>query len=164
MNIKLPEILTSTMLTGAIFLGTGNSFLPSASASAIDGDNFHKPTQLLAQSSEEEIRVRVYEQASPAVVMIYTGKSTGSGFIVSEDGLIVTNSHVVEDAQSTVKVFLADGTEVVGDVTAFESNGADLAAVKIRDAIDLPTVPIASFDSLKVGQSVYAIGSPFVSK
>jgi serine protease Do len=164
MKTKLQEIATSAMLTGVIILGAGNSFLASADAHIINRDNPHKPTQLIAQSSEEEIRVRVYEQASPAVVMIDTSTGTGSGFIVSKDGLVVTNSHVIEGEENTVKVILADGTEVVGDVIAFESDGADLAAIKIRNANNLPIVPIASFDSLKVGQSVYAIGSPYFSK
>ena len=117
---------------------------------------------LLAQSTEEQIRIRVYQQASPAVVMIKTRKgSVGSGFIVSPDGLIVTNSHVVENAGNTVRVLLADQKEVIADIVGFESQGVDLAAIKIRRGRNLPVLPIGSFDSLQEGQSVYAIGSPF---
>ena len=116
---------------------------------------------LLAQRTEEQIRIQVYQQASPAVVMIKTPKGfTGSGFIISQDGLVLTNAHVIENAEDTVKVLLADGREVVAEIEGFESKGADLAAIRILGVSNLPTLQLASFDSLQIGQSVYAIGSP----
>jgi serine protease Do len=116
---------------------------------------------ILAQSSEEEIRIRVNEKASPAVVTIKHGDSLGSGFIVTRNGLVLTNAHVLEDAPSTVTVILADGRQVLADVIGFQGQGLDLAAVKIRNQNNLPTVKLAKPGSTRVGQSVYAIGFPF---
>ncbi|HIK50124.1 MAG TPA: trypsin-like peptidase domain-containing protein [Oscillatoriales cyanobacterium M59_W2019_021] len=114
-----------------------------------------------AQDVDEETNIRVYEKASPAVVAIETDSSTGSGSIVTPDGLVLTNAHVLAEAGTTVKVTLADGREVNGEVVAFDAGGLDLAAVQIRGETDLPTIPIAAPNSVRVGQRAFAIGSPF---
>jgi len=115
----------------------------------------------LAQRSDEDINVRVYEVASPAVVSIDTGTGTGSGSIITADGLVLTNSHVVERATGAVTVTLSDGREMTADVVGFDPSGRDLAAVQIRNASGLPTVRFASANSVRVGQRAFAIGSPF---
>ena len=115
----------------------------------------------VAQDEDEETNIRVYEQASPAVVAIDAGGATGSGSIISADGLILTNAHVVANASDTVTVTLADGREFTGEVIAFDPNGLDLAAVRIADVEDLPIIPMADLDSVRVGQRAFAIGSPF---
>lgn len=116
---------------------------------------------LLAQRSEEEIRIRVNEKASPAVVTIKHSDTLGSGFIVTRTGLVLTNAHVLKNAPSTVTVVLADGREVVADVIGIQGKGIDLAAVKIRNQNNLPTVKLAKPGSVRVGQLVCAIGSPY---
>ncbi|MBD2140294.1 trypsin-like peptidase domain-containing protein [Anabaena sp. FACHB-1250] len=119
----------------------------------------HYSQSIISQNSEEQTRIKVYQKASPAVVYINTGKASGSGFIVSRDGLIITNAHVLEDAPATVTVILEDGKRLPADVIGFAKNGLDLAAIKIRHQRNLPTLSLAK--SAQVGQSVYAIGSPF---
>lgn len=119
----------------------------------------HYSQSIISQNSEEQTRIKVYQKASPAVVYINTGKTSGSGFIVSRDGLIITNAHVLEDAPATVTVILEDGKRLPADVIGFAKNGLDLAAIKIRNQRNLPTLSLAK--SAQVGQSVYAIGSPF---
>ncbi len=116
--------------------------------------------QAIAQNVEEETRVRVYRDASPAVVSIETRDTTGSGSIISPDGLILTNAHVVFQ-QETVTVILADGSRLRGDVIAFGEDGLDLAAVQLRGQRNLPTIPFAPRGSVEVGQSAFAIGNPF---
>lgn len=118
-------------------------------------------TDILSQNSAEQERIRIYEQANPAVVMIQTNRSSGSGFIVSSDGLIITNEHVVRDATSPVTIVLANEQKVPADIVGFADNGLDLAAVKIRGASNLPTLPLGNAGTIRVGQSVYAIGTPF---
>ena len=81
----------------------------------------------------------------------------GSGFIISADGLIVTNSHVVEDADE-VLVKLTDNREFKAKVIGSDKR-SDVAVIKI-DAKDLPAVKIGSPDRLRVGEWVAAIGQP----
>ena len=85
-------------------------------------------------------------------------QSTGSGFIVSGDGYIVTNAHVVDDA-SEVTVRLSDKREFVAKVIGTDRR-TDVALLKI-DAKELPRVTIGDTDKLKVGEWVVAIGKPF---
>lgn len=85
-------------------------------------------------------------------------RGTGSGFIISADGLILTNHHVVEGADE-IKVRLTDNREFTGKVLGSDAK-TDLAVVKI-DAKDLPYLTMGNSDELKVGEWVAAIGSPF---
>jgi serine protease Do len=85
-------------------------------------------------------------------------QSTGSGFIISADGYIVTNAHVVDDA-SEVTVRLSDKREFVAKVVGSDTR-SDVSLLKI-DATDLPRVSIGDPDKLKVGEWVVAIGKPF---
>ena len=82
----------------------------------------------------------------------------GSGFIVSADGVILTNAHVVRDAKD-VTVKLTDRREFQAKVLGSDPK-TDVAVLKI-DAKNLPTVPLGSVQDLKVGEWVLAIGSPF---
>ena len=81
----------------------------------------------------------------------------GSGFIISADGLIVTNSHVVEDADE-VLVKLTDNREFKAKVIGSDKR-SDVAVIKI-DAKDLPAVKVGNPDRLRVGEWVAAIGQP----
>ena len=82
----------------------------------------------------------------------------GSGVIISKDGYIVTNNHVVDGADEIV-VKLNDNREFKGRVIGTDPN-SDLALVKI-EGDDFPTVPIGDSDALKVGEWVLAVGNPF---
>jgi putative serine protease PepD len=102
----------------------------------------------------------------PAVVqLLVEGAQTsesgsGSGFIISEDGLIVTNHHVagVAGKNGTIKVVFADGETATGTLVGSNA-GYDLAVVKVN-ASDLPTVPLGSSGNLNVGDLAIALGSP----
>ena len=83
-------------------------------------------------------------------------EGAGSGFVLSPDGVIVTNNHVVDGA-STITVTLADGRKLPGRLLGRDST-ADLAVLKI-DATGLPAVKIGRSDALVVGDSVVAIGN-----
>lgn len=86
------------------------------------------------------------------------GRATGSGFIISQDGYVLTNHHVVDGA-SEVNVKLSDGREFKAKVVGSDEQ-YDVALLKI-DARNLPTVRIGDSNTLKPGQWVVAIGSPF---
>jgi serine protease Do len=85
-------------------------------------------------------------------------RGLGSGVIVSKDGYILTNNHVVDSADE-VKVSLTDGREFTAKVIGRDPK-SDIAVVKI-DAKELPTVPLADSDKVQVGDVVLAIGNPF---
>lgn len=156
MKNKLLQVGVSGLLTGLISVGgcmvrngvdlKEGSIIPSPSVSA--------------QTAEEQTRIRVYEKASPAVVTLVGKQGHGSGFIISPDGMVITNKHVAEGLSNPAEIVLADGTKVLGDFVGIADDNLDLAAYKIRGQSNLPFLPITSLDSIKVGQSVYAIGTP----
>lgn len=82
----------------------------------------------------------------------------GSGVIISKDGYIVTNNHVVENADE-ITVKLNDDREMKGRIIGTDSD-TDLALLKI-EGDDFPTIPIGDSDALKVGEWVLAVGNPF---
>jgi serine protease Do len=86
-------------------------------------------------------------------------RSSGSGFLIDPGGLIVTNAHVVEDAD-WVQVRLADGRRFTGSVVGQDSR-VDLALVRIENAANLPTLPIGDSNRVRVGELVMALGHPF---
>ncbi len=86
------------------------------------------------------------------------GMSQGTGFIISQDGYVLTNHHVVEGAD-TVRIRLADRREFTANVVGSDEQ-SDVALLKIA-ATGLPTLRIGSSDAIKPGQWVVAIGSPF---
>ncbi|MEZ0343595.1 MAG: DegQ family serine endoprotease, partial [Caldimicrobium sp.] len=85
-------------------------------------------------------------------------RGAGSGFIISKDGYIVTNNHVVEKAQK-ITVKLLDGRVFQGKVVGTDPF-SDVALIKV-DANNLPTLPLGNSDMIRVGEWVIAIGNPF---
>ena len=85
--------------------------------------------------------------------------SLGSGFIIDETGFVVTNNHVIEDADQ-IKVKLKDEHEFDAKIVGRDPN-TDIALLKIESGKSLPTIKLGDSDALKVGQWVVAIGSPF---
>ena len=121
----------------------------------IEVTNTAKPARALPDNMPEALRKR-FEQQMPQ------GRpqgGLGSGFIISEEGQIVTNHHVVAGA-STVTVKLADGrsfdAEVVGSDPA-----TDIALLSIKADVDLPFVNFGASDDMRVGDEVVAVGNPF---
>lgn len=113
-----------------------------------------------AQAVNEETNVRVYQQASPAVVAIDAGDSTGSGSIITPEGLVLTNAHVVGSA-SQVAVRLADGRQFSGQVVGYGDETLDLAAIQLDGGETIfPTIRLTD-TTPQVGQQAFAIGNPF---
>ncbi len=84
-------------------------------------------------------------------------RGTGSGFVINKDGLILTNAHVVDGAD-TVTVLLKDGRSLVGKVLG-QDNLTDVAVIKIQ-ANNLPVVQVGDSDQLRPGEWAIAIGNP----
>ncbi len=108
---------------------------------------------------------QVYARARGSVAYVTAngaqGQATGSGFVVSKDGLIVTNAHVVEGA-TAVSVKVGGGATLPATV-AGRDESTDLALLRVRDAGGRTFTPLALADSskLRVGDAVYALGNPF---
>ncbi len=107
---------------------------------------------------------QVYEGAKESVAEIQAvtdeGQSTGTGFVVSSDGLIVTNGHVVSGAQQVTVKLGTDGTEHTAQVVGGDAD-QDLAVLKVDTAGAQLTPLRLSTGGVAVGDTVYAIGSPF---
>ena len=106
---------------------------------------------------------QVYNASKNAVTYVVAdtpeGQATGSGFVVSKDGLIVTNDHVVDGAtQVQVKIGTSDNAQPATVLGADPSR--DLALLKV-DATNLPTLSLGDSSSVNVGDPTYAIGNPF---
>src|SRR5206468_7384224 len=90
---------------------------------------------------------------------VFHQKALGSGFIIDAAGHVVTNAHVVEDADS-VRVKLADDREFDAKVKGRDPR-LDLAVLELVGARDLPAASLGSSEELRVGEYVVAIGNPF---
>jgi serine protease Do len=122
-------------------------------------------------TTEEQAIENAVKIASPTVVQINitsvsqnpffssgTQEGLGSGFIITSDGYVLTNNHVVENA-TTITVMLKDGREFKGQVVGTDAT-SDVAVVKISGT-NLPTLQLGDSSSLTVGQKVIAIGNPY---
>lgn len=110
---------------------------------------------------EEKITMEVYRSANPAVVTIKTTNSTGSGSLISPEGLVITNEHVIRDAKNgNVRIINNDGKTYNGQVLTVDRKN-DLALVRILSSDRFPTLAFADRNNILVGQKVFAIGSPF---
>jgi S1-C subfamily serine protease len=131
--------------------------------------------ELLPYTEDERENIAVYEQLNEAVVNITTETvainwflepvpqegGSGSGSIISTDGYVLTNNHVIENAYK-VFINLADGTQIEGSVMGTDKEN-DLAVLRFDPprGTQLRTVPFGDSGNLKVGQKVLAIGNPF---
>jgi serine protease Do len=86
-------------------------------------------------------------------------RSLGSGFVITKDGYILTNDHVVADA-TRITVATKDGTQYIAKVIGHDEK-SDIALIKINPKHDLPVAPLGNSSDVKVGQWVMAIGNPF---
>lgn len=126
-----------------------------------------------ALTAEEKTNIEVYKRASPGVVHIRStvvrygfffqpvpSQGTGSGVILDQEGNIVTNSHVVQQARN-LEVTLFDGS-VFPAVSVRSLKDLDLAVIRIKAPLEkLKPIPLGDSKALEVGQAVYAIGNPF---
>ncbi|NJO65329.1 MAG: serine protease [Richelia sp. RM2_1_2] len=138
-------------------------------------DASYSNTAIAQESVGDTIGNQVYKKASPGVVTVRTTKGHGSGFVVSEDGLIITNAHVIKpvprdkseaetynpnEFEDGVTVEFPNGEQVNADVMGFAKGGLDLAILKIHRKKNLTVLKLAADTTAKVGDRVFALGSP----
>jgi putative serine protease PepD len=170
---KLKKVLSLALLVTAL------SFLFSCALSGFSPQAKREAESVLAQgttshlTSDELQNIAIYKSVSPAVVNITSvtvgldmffnavpQQGMGSGVILTKDGYILTNAHVVEDADR-LEVTLLNGKTYKARLVGGDASH-DTALIKIDPAgTALPTVSIGDSSRLQVGQKVYAIGNPF---
>jgi putative serine protease PepD len=138
---------------------------------AVVGQLTDDPAQPVARSgssdtqlvSDEGTAKRVYDGAKDAVAYIAAagaqGQGTGSGFVVSSDGLIVTNAHVVDGATQVAVKIGTDGEQLPAEIVGVDASH-DLALLDV-DASGLPTLELGESGDVEVGDATYAIGNPY---
>ena len=130
------------------------------------------PAQTVSTAHGELTTQEINEKVGPATVSILaevtvkdyfggeqSGQASGSGFIISEDGYVVTNAHVVEGAQSISVKIPSLANPVPAELMGADAR-TDIAVLKI-DETDLPVVELGSSSDLAVGERAIAIGNPF---
>ncbi len=112
------------------------------------------------RDNRELTTAELVDLAEPSIVRISTATGVGTGFVVGEDGYILTNHHVIESAlggfNSRITVTMSDGQTHTAEVVGTDSR-ADIALLKIP-ATGLPALPFADLDDVGVGQDVVAMG------
>ncbi len=119
---------------------------------------------ILRLKPDQDILVEIYERSNPGVVAIQvltdSGNGLGSGFVIDEEGHIITNFHVIEGV-SELEVDFPSGLKTRGEVIGTDTD-SDLAVIKVEASPEeLFPLPLGDSSNLKVGQTVVAIGSPF---
>ncbi len=119
--------------------------------------NTGAPGMVYAQNVQAVVAISNQSVTTNFFGQVSNTASTGSGFIISEDGYVVSNYHVVEGA-TKLSVIMADSKEYPAELVGIDANN-DISVLKI-DATDLPFVRLGSSDKLAVGDQVAAIGNP----
>ncbi|MGW0788526.1 S1C family serine protease [Streptomyces sp. NPDC002911] len=163
-RVKRPLALLAAVAIAAAAIGGGTATLigelaGGGSSGSGSGGVFSGTT--VSQSSAGTVS-GVAAAVSPAIVEISAtssaGEATGSGVVITADGEIVTNNHVISGA-SEVKVALSTGKTYTADVVGTGPD-KDLALIKLQGASGLKTASLGDSSSVKVGDQVVAIGSP----
>jgi 2-alkenal reductase len=166
--MKIKRIaLSLAVLTTAIIACQISGTVPSPSPTVPPAPVSQNPlptTDPGALAAQESLLTALYERVVPGIVAIRvttnSGPALGSGFVYDKEGHIITNYHVVEGADE-VEVHFTSGYKVYGKVIATDLD-SDLAVVEVdAPAEELHPVPLGNSDTLKVGQTVVAIGNPF---
>lgn len=176
-NVKQIKVLAIVAL---VLIGASAGFIGGWLGAASRTQNLNQAQQKQVVASQSELITSIAESVSPSVVSVNTVTSSnqvdffgrslgeqegaGTGFIVSEDGVIVTNRHVVPTGTTKVSVVLSDGTEfedvdVLGRTS--DSDSLDIAFLKVKDTNGrkLTAAKIGNSSDMRVGDMVVAIGN-----
>ncbi len=150
-NLRQPSVITqSTAGSAGSVTATGAAYSGAMSA----GDLYDMACEQVVGVTSEITYMNYFGMRSSAAV-------SGSGFIITADGYILTNYHVIEDAYKAgldVNVMTHDGTRYPAQIVGVEADN-DLAVLKI-DAVGLNAATLGNSDGMRVGDTVYALGNP----
>jgi putative serine protease PepD len=154
-------VLAGVALIGLIGGAAGGLIVRSTSSSG-NGDGGNEEASNGAACPATNVAV----DALPSVVTVRAGKgqqsSTGSGEAIRSGGYILTNDHVIADAVGggTISIVRSDGESADATLVGRDPT-TDLAVIKVKDASGLPSIRLGESGSLRVGEPVVALGSPW---
>ncbi|GGV53572.1 protease [Streptomyces longisporoflavus] len=156
-----PLALLAAVAIAAAAVGGGTAYA-FQELTGKDGTSSSATNTNVVPTSQKGTVSGVAEAVSPSIVEISaksnSGEATGSGVIITGDGEIITNNHVISGATS-VKVTTNDGKSYDAEVVGTDSK-KDLALIKLQDATGLKAASLGNSDNVKIGDDVVAIGSP----
>ncbi|MFH8794759.1 S1C family serine protease [Streptomyces sp. NPDC017941] len=157
-----PVALLAAVALAAAAVGGGTAYAVQTLTGGDDGHGARNVNGTSVSAGSKGTVSGVASAVSPSIVEIKAsggaGKSTGSGVIITSDGEIVTNNHVVSGA-SEITVRTSDGKTYRAEIVGTDSK-KDLALIKLRGASGLRAASLGDSDDVQVGQEVVAIGSP----
>lgn len=160
-RLKGPVGLLAAVAIAAAAVGGGTAYAFQELTGSGSTTTSATSTNVVASSKKGTV-AGVAEAVSPSIVEINatlsSGSSTGSGVILTDDGEILTNNHVISGA-SSVKVRTSDGKTYTAEVVGTDAK-KDLALIKLKNASGLKAATLGDSDGVKVGDDVVAIGSP----
>ncbi|MCX4779373.1 S1C family serine protease [Streptomyces sp. NBC_01264] len=158
---KRPVALLAAVALAAAVVGGGTAAAVQQMLNKSNGTGSGVNGSTISQSSNGTVS-GVAENVSPSVVRIDTrtgsGQGTGSGIVITADGEIVTNNHVVDGA-SQIQVTMSDGKKYSAKIVGTDPD-KDLALIKLEGASGLKPANLGNSDNTKIGDEVVAIGSP----
>jgi len=144
------------------FADLADKLLPSvvniSTTQVVEGRSGPELPQLPPGSPFEEFFKEFFDRNQPQQ-RSRRATSLGSGFIISKDGYVVTNNHVIQDADE-IKVILQDDTRLTAEVVGRDPK-TDIAVLKVQSDSDLPAVSFGDSKNSRVGDWIMAIGNPF---
>jgi putative serine protease PepD len=159
--MPIPKMLAGGLAASLALVGGGaiaHEFIDSSSHAATS-----TPPASVRNIADNSAASAIYNGAKDSVTYIVAntseGQATGTGFVVSKDGLIVTNDHVVDGA-SQVKVMIGTSQKAQDATVVGADPSRDLALIKV-DASNLKTLTLADSSNVGVGDAAYAIGNPY---
>ncbi|WP_035109951.1 S1C family serine protease [Corynebacterium efficiens] len=164
LGTALALMVVGSVATGSIVGVASTQFGDDTGGSGVI-NALDQPSAQRSVSAEPGSAEQVADQVLPSVVSIQAltrnSASEGSGSIISSDGFVMTNNHVVAGVEQNgvLQVTMSDGSSYEADFIAGDVS-TDIAVIKIRNATDLPMINFGDSDSLAVGQEVLAVGSP----
>ncbi|MCM1971056.1 MULTISPECIES: S1C family serine protease [unclassified Streptomyces] len=158
---KRPVALLAAVALAAAVVGGGTAAAVQQMLNKTNGTGTGVNGSTISQSSNGTVS-GVAENVSPSVVRIDTstasGQGTGSGIVITADGEIVTNNHVIDGA-AKIQVTMSDGKKYSAKIVGTDPD-KDLALIKLEGASGLKPAGLGNSDNIKVGDEVVAIGSP----
>lgn len=162
-------IMLIMALGGGIVGGFATYKFMSEGSKLVQDNNSYVAPEFTSSTDGTLTISEAFEKVKPAVVTIYTkssdsagrvsGEGMGSGFIINEDGYIITNYHVISGTTDII-VQLSNGNEVSGKVVNYDAE-KDVAMIKLQDGTEIPGVAeLGDSSAVYAGQDVIAIGTP----